>query len=134
MTSDLIKELESASGPDRTLDAKVSCALYGYVMHEESDPSDGVFAFWDDGVCHNCSSWPEYTASVDEAMRLVPEGLVWELYVRTNYIRARVLEKGPPFRDDYHVSEWEEGGYLRDPSPAIALCIAALKANGANNA
>jgi hypothetical protein len=70
---DLAKRCETGEVLDRDLDAEIACAINGYTMHQESKPADhGVFAFWDRGVCFNCSSWPNFTGSLDEAADLLP--------------------------------------------------------------
>jgi hypothetical protein len=69
--SDIIERLEKATGPDHVLDAHIICAVYGYTMHKDSDPSEGIFAFWENGVCHNCSFWGEPTASIDDALAMM---------------------------------------------------------------
>lgn len=69
--ADIIKRLEEADGPDRALDAHILVSVNGVTMHKDSDPSEGIFAFWQDGVCHNCTRWDELTASIDAAVALV---------------------------------------------------------------
>lgn len=72
---ELATRVERASGPDHVLDAHIHCAVRGYTMHEDSDPSIGIFAFWTgdpwQSPCINCSSWSEVTASLDAALTLV---------------------------------------------------------------
>lgn len=75
----LLERVEKATGPDRVLDAHLMCAVNGYVMHEDSDPAEGIFAFWSGepwkSECSNCTSWAEVTASIDAALALVQEKL-----------------------------------------------------------
>lgn len=75
----LLTRAEAATEPDRELDAYIMCALNGYTMHEDSNPNDGIFAFWDgapwESTCHNCTIWPEVSASLDAALALVGEKL-----------------------------------------------------------
>jgi hypothetical protein len=73
--ADIIKRLEEADGPDRALDAHILVSVNGVTMHKDSDPSEGIFAFWQDGVCHNCTRWDELTASIDAAIALVERTL-----------------------------------------------------------
>lgn len=71
----LIARLEAATGPDRELDAEIVCALNGYTIHEDTRQFfPKHFAFWSgkpwESLCSNCSSWPEYTSSLDAALSL----------------------------------------------------------------
>ena len=98
---DLIRKLEAATGPDRSLDE----AIFVIAKYEPSE------------------KLPAYTASIDAALTLVPEG--WLRYVADdeNGVHACVWQKRMP---------WQGGkiqaGCLKAATPAIALCIAALKA------
>lgn len=76
--SDIIKCLEDATGPDRVIDAHILISVNGVTMHEDSDPSEGMFAFWQNGTCHNCTRWDAVTGSIDEALKLVNDMLPGE--------------------------------------------------------
>lgn len=69
----LAERARTAVSADHILDAEIHCSIRGYTMHEDSDPSKGIFAFWHNGICTNCSSWSELTASLDEAMTMIPD-------------------------------------------------------------
>lgn len=75
---------------------------------------------------------PQYTASLDAALTLVPEGWTWQvsgpdLSERAfAYVREYQPDQPRPMRPDAE-------GSARVPSPALALCIAALKARQAAN-
>src|SRR5262245_17313283 len=75
----LAERAESATGADHVLDAHIICLLRGYTVYEETDPANGYFAFWQGepwkSTCHNTSSWPDYTASLDAVLALVAEKL-----------------------------------------------------------
>ena len=96
--ADLIAALEKAEGPSRELDAEI----------RKHVPGDYL---------------PAFTASLDAALTLVPEGLAW-----------RVEPATPGYTDwgKYRagVTTWEKPYDLPSygATPAIALCIAALKA------
>lgn len=117
--SDLIKQLEALTEPCRECDSAISLAVDGY-------PFDVVM-----GELYG----PAYTTSVDDAMTLVPKGWVIE-----------ALRFWPTATPASRVALWEtevgDGGLWWHKSkhtkteteaatPAIALCIAALKARNA---
>lgn len=102
--ADIISRLESAEGPDRELDGDIWFAVHGY------------------RASANLENYPSrYTASIDAAMTLVPDG--FQAYVDTGIGHG-----------DAHACVWTDhpcriqGGARQQHSPAIALCIAALKA------
>jgi hypothetical protein len=98
--TDLIQRLRAATGPDRELDAEI------YRFIPVSDRQHLVVV-------------PAYTASLDAAITLIPDGLDWE--VKTAPHRkgaiARVVSMDATF--------WAEAA-----TPALALTIAALLARG----
>jgi hypothetical protein len=120
----LAERCEKAEGPDHVLDAEIACAIHGYTMHEDSDPSKGIFAFWEGepwkSVCGNCSSWAEWTASLEAAMTLVPEG--WDGQVQFGRFPGAWV--GPPDRA-------EAADFNACATPALALTAAALRARAA---
>jgi len=123
----LIARLEGASGADHVLDAHIHLALRGYTLHEDTDPANGHFAFWDGepwkSWCSNCSSWSSPTASVDEALTLVPEGHAWKAGRSSLGAWAEVCA------DDGSGEIDEDRHWIAEAAtPALALCIAALKA------
>lgn len=61
--------------PSRELDALILMAIRGYTPHEANDYTRGVFAFWENGSCVNCSHWDSPTSNRDEAAALMPEDL-----------------------------------------------------------
>lgn len=105
----LIERLENASEGSRELDAEIANSYGGL--------SGMGYEIWEAVEAHA----PHYTTSLDAALTLVPEGC----YVR--------IETGPAH--DFHSAEIEadDDDYdaLNAPSPALALCIASLKARAA---
>ena len=113
-TKTIIDKLERADGPDRELDCRIWCTL-GPVPYDHAIQ-----------VVPDHSQWvaPTYTASIDAAMTLVPEG--WHT---SNY------HQGPSGG-----GHWWKLGYINDTmqhyvtaesraaTPALALCIAAVRA------
>lgn len=100
---DLIERLEKATGPDRDLD---------FAMFE---------AFVERVLCATCGylDRPYYTSSIDAALTLVPERMGWQVNASHN---------GESF---YAFAFVGRGSYEEAATPAIALCIAALKARTA---
>lgn len=98
--TDLIERLEKATGPDREIDHDIRKTVEGW--HENT----------------RLTQVPLYTTSIDAALTLVPEGVHWQL--RTSEVPG------------WFTSCWGDFGVTwaqySAASPAIALCIAALKA------
>jgi hypothetical protein len=90
---DLIEKLEKATGPDRGLEYEMFAKLVEPIL--DHDP-------------------PYYTASIDDALTLVPEGAQW-------VVMSKGKTGSPP---SAVVGARHDNG----ATSAIALCIAALKA------
>lgn len=117
----LISQLEAATGPSRELDAEVANAAGAEAGFIGKLGWRMRFATWMSWSDHRWCALPRYTASIDAAITLVPEGAVWT--VLTDYgdlCRARIFNAEP----ELHV---EEDG----ATPALALCIACLRARAA---
>jgi hypothetical protein len=119
---DLIERLEKATGPDRELDAKLAFVNGAWAAGVD----EGVpWVQWAKNTAVEINDeLPRYTASIDAALTLVPEGWEWELY--SNPPSAWLCERGYD-PDTYN----GKTALASTKSPAIALCIAALKARSA---
>ncbi len=118
MTDDeLIAALEKATGPDRWLDFEIWCAMTkpsGFpALSEPKENRKRWFETW-----KNTDAIPLYSASIDAALTLVPEGWSW---------RAGNLPSGKGFAD---LGTQASLQCIEGATPAISLCIAALKARG----
>lgn len=154
--TDLIERLERAEGPSRELDAAIKARFYGGVpmlspfngswcvyRAEATDPRKDRVLERPRSVPHEVWSNDRYTASIDAAMTLVPEG--WRAgfeqagaYDRSDLAQAWLWPFESSFDPDWQCGEQgyrdaEDGqrGYAKPP--ALALCIAALKAKEADN-
>jgi hypothetical protein len=109
--SDLAERCEAATGPDRELDCAIAVAL------GRTDEGGSGFhrTFPDDSVFEQVRALL-FTASLDAAMTLVPEGAVWS-----------VGNFGFDEKPMSTVGEIE----VNAATPALALCAAALKARAA---
>jgi len=130
--NDLIARVEKAKGPDRELDEAILAVLFlreDRHIGTEEEQDDGSFApikqpVW---VDPSTGRWVSthahrYTASLDAALSLVPEGYDWILE-RTNgglTIGARVGHNDPDR------TSWGD-------TPELALCAAALRAREARD-
>lgn len=110
---ELAERVEAAMGPDRELDFYIWAALNG--VTEITDPAEGRDA---NGEWHLYGFVDPYTASLDAAMTLVPEG----------------QEFGCGSKDATGTA-WAWAGQHNGPeeiasaaTPALALCAAALRA------
>lgn len=142
MRDDLIERLEMATGPDRRLD---------FAIHNHLFPPDPVRVtdvklppgFGDDALSHAMDDRPSYTASIDAALTLVPEGFMaalagpWVWSTETERAgqpiwEAAVTDEGSSFEES-NISDLTDFAISGQGStPAIALCIAALKARTTN--
>lgn len=147
---ELIERLEKATGPDADLDVACWAVLKG--MKWEQRPDGHIRALVEQCYCCHPEPHPHwigygpkekphardyafgipgYTASLDAALTLVPEGHRWlldkrpyaDLLDRPDGYRCQVYKQGYPYRSDSSdiPTAWAK-------SPAIALCIAALRA------
>lgn len=108
----LAERCEKAEGPNIALEQAIAMAVYG----AQATDVTGITVV--DGLAWR---FPAYTASLDAAMTLVPEGCVWS--VMTDYElpgRARVYDA------DKLASHKSDG-----TTPALSLTAAALRARAA---
>lgn len=111
---ELIKRLEAATGPDRELDIAIDRALFpeSYARPSDPTPVDLPEDFGKDAMSMMMHPAPAYTASIDAALTLVPEGARWDVQ----------RDRTAAFASIDGVTTG------RCATPAIALCIAALRA------
>ena len=113
---DLIKMLEAAEGSNRELDERIMDAVYGpREVHLNLGGQQTTAWKIRPGVWMGIA--PEGTRSLDAALTLIPEGFEW--MIRGGW--AKLWRPSPDFEARI---DWEGSG----ATPAIALCIAALKA------
>lgn len=98
---ELIERLEGLTGPNFEIEQEI-----GRLMNPNAT---------------RLSVFPAYTASIDAAMTLVPEGYVWSINTFAEPSRASAYLVR---HDNCYVRTNEQFC----ATPAIALCIAALKA------
>ena len=118
---DLIERLESAAIGGRDLDAEIALAI-GYVTERDGNLFFGnkdhttlvlECDYYDHGGA--APELPHYTTSLDAAMTLVPDGY--------GAVSASLNERGASSMRIGHPYVFGNGA-----TPALALCIAALKA------
>lgn len=120
MTADLIERLEAATEPSRELDKDIVCVKDGRNPADYRIDAQFYFAL------------PRYTSSIDAALTLVPGGMDWDVgYLNVNgekpvaHVMRQIKHSDPEYDGDgaHYISFASKGA-----TPAIALCIAALKA------
>lgn len=143
----LAARCEAASGPDRELDAAIAVALnigarglladdHEYLELVRKDDGCAVGTYW--FKCRSGMSLrtaEPYTASLDAAMTLVPEGdRRWELTTEASASDPRF----GPYQARVHIDEVVDDPDSDGPqgignglTPALALCAAALRAREA---
>lgn len=145
--AELIERLKKATGPDRELDAEIwrsakGAEVWNYHDNSHIDSQIRCGAWTGTRESHpdfepgldNVVTWryridrngdfdygelPSPTASIDAALTLVPEG--WECILYTENNTAELYNTNPPRK--FGIKARAQG-----TAPAIALCIAALKA------
>lgn len=140
--SDLIERLVALKGPDRELDWAIAIAIgLVEIRFDEGNQVERAYLVTDKPIMRYLGSegqykWhdlPHFTASLDAALTLVPEGWDWRV-------------SGPDWENHERVSHFahvreyqgmsspkrDAEGDARHSVPAIALCIAALRARAAD--
>lgn len=116
----LAKRCEEAGGPDRELDERLFGVLYGWTW-----PLLGASSAEYEQV-----GSPSYTALIDAALTLVPEGWNWMAGNRNQPVARAYVENGAPSFTGIGQRQnpdrvWHE---VVAATPALALCSAALRA------
>lgn len=122
--SDLIARLEAAKEGSRELDALIFTEVFEAELRPWS-PTRRVRTLWwfkrnsEQVLRYGKDSHPHYTTSLDAALTLVPENM-----------RIELIGSGSAWRCEVrHFTAYERvAEYFGAPTPALALCIAALKA------
>src|SRR5688572_1658024 len=118
---DLADRCEQTTGPDRRLDADIHCALNPEFHVDERD-SGVIFVVKNlDERGGFYTGAKAYTASLDAAMTLMPEGWLWQVNLWANGASAECASVKP----------YEPCGRYQAATPALALCAAALRARAA---
>lgn len=122
----LIERLSKADAPCRCLDESIVHALCpGAIIQTYVQGDEEKTVFHAEPLVANKDYVPRYTASIDAALTLVPEGVEWRLGSASH-------------RKGFVVTFWlpGDGGLVRihvdAPTPALTLCIAALRARSAS--
>lgn len=121
----LIEKLEAATEGSRELDCRIWCLRQGFTYRRYQQGTTDQFFYDDDtGSPQVISGFPpHYTTSLDAALTLVPEGYTWEVsspMFLTDLERKPAAFVWPPSRCG--------GPKPYGATPALALCVAALKA------
>ncbi len=124
---ELIEALEKATEGSRELDCEIAVAVCGYFRIEPKYEAAGYgYGYVKDGHQHvpglgGDMLVPNFTTSVDAALTLVPEGYGWVLY----------SDGGIEIYDNEELNG--NGRISEGDTPALALCIYALRARETNN-
>lgn len=127
--AELIAALEAATGPSRELDAEIA-ALMGLAVEVQQDEMLDVLWKHPNGKVR-CDP-PRFTASLDAAMTLMQEGTAIE---RLSWWPRCA----PGLMASVDLLATDENGFgipsrrvrnVQAANPALAICIAALKARG----
>ena len=136
--SELISSLEAASEGSRELDALVFCAAHGHAFERWSELRETGFIYRRPSGVSVCSLGEDekpYTTSIDAAVALIERKLPgWTLAnLSQEDDKTWFAELREGFLTSYRrvIHSSSEPGRLpsaRPPTPALALCIALLRA------
>lgn len=119
---DLIERLQNAAEGEWRLDYEIARSL-GWYEAEVSEHWE-IAWFKPDSKIQQLSGPPHYTTSLDAALTLVPEGCGWKVQRNLNGDCWAVVQRQDANR---RIDIWAESDMLK--TPALALCIAAMKAS-----
>jgi hypothetical protein len=129
---DLAVRVEGAEGPDRELDVAIVYALHPDIGHYEGQCIGDDPIFWHEP--YRKQPCPEFTASLDAAMGLVPEGWQTESLSWWAGEGAHCRLLGSVLRDGRWTRFGREGrAEGAGATPALALCAAALRARASKD-
>jgi hypothetical protein len=116
----LAERCEHAAGPDRELDAEISVAVGRHETHVErrSDGTTKLLPWRGDGTGSYNIDCRRYTASLDAAVTLAPDGWRW-------WINSSPFARCWLVANDRIVDKAQSE---KCATPALALCAAALRA------
>ena len=112
----LAERVEALEGPDREVDREIALASGDY---KTGRGREGMLAHKDTPNQFSYSV-PAYTASLDAAMMLVPEGWSGPLHIGGKYSHAELTT--------CECGEWIDIEVVNCATPALALTAAALRA------
>lgn len=131
--SDLVARLEKATGPDRDIDELIAEAV-GYKVCSETQ---AYGRSWNSPSGYFIGAAPKFTDSLDAAVTLIPEGWAWSVHVGGCYATGRLLKPRAELAEAVETQFGPAVGIrsqIEAATPAIAICIAALKARAAQSA
>lgn len=121
--AELIKALEALEGPSREMDLEIA-RIQGTVVLRHNRETGSNYEY-----THHL-----YTSSIDSALTLVPEGWMWSrmrnLRSRQDRVRRFHITLSKPVAGSTSPKEGSRQG-AKHKLTAIALCIACLRAGGA---
>lgn len=124
---DIIDKLKAATGPDRHIDADIAITVDAAYYAKSDSPGNhprGHVMGLSDGVPNRMTIAPNYTASIDAAVKLIPAGMFWIAgYGRTRPDEPLAGASIVTADDQINPVGEAEGDHI-----AICMCIAALEA------
>jgi hypothetical protein len=123
---ELAERCEAATGPDREIDEAIVLTALGWKRADYKRGGSTIRA-WDNGEYRQERTPDFYTASLDAAMQLVPEGFDWA--IGYDGLAADDLPCGnwAWCRNEYQPHDYADD-LIVAATPALALCAAALRA------
>ncbi len=127
--SDLIERLEQASEGSRELDSEIRKHLVADELMKGREGAEvrAEMGHWDEG--YDDTNIPDYTTSIDAALTLWPDGYTYTLGAPDwSGMGEDNLPTAPAWANCFkgHNGDWHLASAA---TPALALCVAALKAH-----
>lgn len=123
----IIDKLKSATSPSRHIDADIAVTVDAAYYAKSDSPGNhqnGHVMGLSDGVPYRMTIAPNYTASIDAAVKLIPDGMFWTLCCGRTRPDEPLAGASIVKPDDLVNPVGEaEGDHL-----ALCICIAALEA------
>ena len=124
----LAERVEQATGPDRELDALVAATTIRNLAATSFKTLQG----WADIAVREKWSVRRFTASLDAAMTLVPEGWGWMVsQPNAKALASGLLKERTPVMGEVQYG-CDQRYAVAAATPALALCAAALRARAAS--
>jgi hypothetical protein len=125
-SAEVIERLRVATTGSRDLDVMICAAVYGFNRDHRSSSDSSVSVLGALAALRGLNYAKHYTTSLDIAQTLVPTGWNWQL--RTLYRGGENISRAIVANDSIGFVKDDEYGEAEAATPALALCMAALRA------
>lgn len=124
----LAERVEALSGPDREVDSEIDRLTFRGPFEDRLCGCMGNCLPGHPAYDGACVSVPHYTASLDAAMTLVPDVFSGQIWLRFNEGERNKPHAAIWSHDDGNGKPSRVNVEAKASTPALALCVAALRA------